>query len=79
MPRETVDPSGAPPDDVAVVGAGDGHVRPGVESATVLDEGVGATELQHHARAHLGLVEVLGARVSESTSTRSPPTASAGT
>ncbi len=54
-----LDPARGAPDDVRVVRAEDGHVGPHIELRAVLDQRVGPPELQHHARPHLGLVEVL--------------------
>ena len=54
-----LDPAGRPADDAGVVRAGNRHVRPRVELEPILDQGVGSAELQHHARPHLGFVEVL--------------------
>ena len=56
-----LDAPGTAAHDVLVVRAFDRHVGPGVEVEPVLDHGIGAAQLEHHARLDLGLVEVLRA------------------
>jgi hypothetical protein len=59
-PPRDLDTPAAAAHDVGVVGVLHGHVHPGVELGAVLDEQVGLAQLEHHARPHLGFVEVLG-------------------
>jgi len=59
MPRDASTRSGRAADDLRIVGALDGHLGPRIQLEAILDEQVGAPELQHEARTDLELVGVL--------------------